>query len=492
MKCKKCNNEVLEGISFCPHCGAYLREVNNGEFSSNTGFTSSNTFINNNESLNENNNFNSLNWFEPYYNNVNNTFNGEFNENTTNGFNNQNINNLPNSNFQNTDKNFINIQKNDRKKGKKISNDLIICLIVLTIWIVALYFLFTNVDGGYFFEDSDEKSTNTENYDNTLNDTNLDDSNNDSSDDTIENRDGVSKSGFNGIRTAEDVTAIIYDNQYFKQIMLNSKEDVLKLIVSDSINQKNKCPEDIKIIENDIVNNYGITAVNLCEMDIVFARELRNVVAYVYNEYPTARGYMTNLTLANVDKSATYMAAFMPIFTFATSNTVSSYPVGIKTQILLNTKYFLNSQKLVNSVSYGAKTGYFPQNATRSSTVAHEFGHYLSYVAMLNYYKVDQLTYVTAANSTLMFDIYDDFNRGDFSYIVLQEAYTNYKKVYPTSVLTFDEFRQSISTYAVAKNSSGKYIYDETIAEAFHDCYLNGDMAKPASLFIVETLTAYL
>ena len=44
----------------------------------------------------------------------------------------------------------------------------------------------------------------------------------------------------------------------------------------------------------------------------------------------------------------------------------------------------------------------------------------------------------------------------------------------------------------MAKNSTGNYIYDETIAEAFHDCYLNGDNAKKASQIILETLLSKL
>ena len=51
-------------------------------------------------------------------------------------------------------------------------------------------------------------------------------------------------------------------------------------------------------------------------MELDFAKELENVAAYIYNTYPTARGKLTNITIANVDKNATYMAAFMPVFTF--------------------------------------------------------------------------------------------------------------------------------------------------------------------------------
>ena len=57
---------------------------------------------------------------------------------------------------------------------------------------------------------------------------------------------------------------------------------------------------------------------------------------------------------------------------------------------------------------------------------------------------------------------------------------------------SFDDFRSSISGYAMAKDNSGNYIYDETIAEAFHDVYINGDLAKPASNYIVKVLISKL
>ena len=58
--------------------------------------------------------------------------------------------------------------------------------------------------------------------------------------------------------------------------------------------------------------------------------------------------------------------------------------------------------------------------------------------------------------------------------------------------LSYDDFRASISKYAIAKDGTGAYIYDETIAEAFHDYYLNGDNAVLASKLIMEELMTYL
>ena len=302
---------------------------------------------------------------------------------------------------------------------------------------------------------------------------------------------GVSKSGYAGKPKSNTQTKIIHDRQYFKQITVKDKNEVLALIKYDSDIQKTGCNTNVGSIENSIASNYGITAVNLCEMDYTFARELANVARYIYNSYPTARNHMTNFTLANLNNNSSYMAAYMPIFTFVTNNSTTGYPMGIKSQIILNAKYFLDKEKIQSSVRYGTSSGYFPKNATRSSTVAHEFGHYLSFVAMLKYYQVNQLTFITITDANTLYHIYDDFNEGNFSYKILNAAYEDYKLNYGNN-MTFDQFRASISQYAMAKDSNGQYIYDETIAESFHDCYLNGNNAQIASKLIMNRLKSYL
>jgi len=349
----------------------------------------------------------------------------------------------------------------------------------LSIILLVALFLYRSygTNDYYFGKDSAKIATN-----NPVNTTKIDDE--------MLQYTGVSKSGQTGENAGNGVTSIVFDYQYFEQLTFNNINDVLRLIASDSNRQKGNCLPNIVAIENDIINKYGITAVNFCEMDLDFASELRDVVAYMYNNYPNARNYLTNITLANIE-NATYIAAFMPIFTFGTSKTNSKYPVAIKSQIILNAKYFLNNSKIKSSVNYGVKSGYFPPNATRSSTLAHEFGHYLSYVALCNHHKSGRIIFVKGSDANTMFDVYDDFNAGSFSFQMLQEAYNKYKATYRNDV-TFTEFRESISGYAVAKDKSGSYIYDETIAEAFHDCYLNGSMAQPASKAIVEVLMSYL
>ncbi|MGN1370996.1 MAG: hypothetical protein ACI4XM_01765 [Candidatus Coprovivens sp.] len=369
--------------------------------------------------------------------------------------------------------NTINIDSKNGKRNFKKESNFLSYAVVLALWIIAIILLVNNTNSSFYFKQGNNYVENTE------------------SSNGFEEYKGVSKSGQSGGSTSEGYTSIVYDNQYLSQFTIRTEQDVYNLISTDSMKQKNNCPNNIKEIEDSIIKKYGITAVNLCEMDEDFALELANVVKYIYNEFPSARNYLTNLTLANVGDNNTFIAAFMPIFTFSTSNSTSGYPVATKTQIILNAKYFLNSSKIKNSVSYGSKSGYFPPNATRSSTVAHEFGHYLSYVALLNYYETDQLNYVRANESSLLYDVYDDFNAGSFSRKLLEEAFDNYV-IETGSTESFYEFRASISQYAIAKDVSGAYIYDETIAEAFHDFYLNGSNAKLASLSIVKVLRSKL
>lgn len=297
-------------------------------------------------------------------------------------------------------------------------------------------------------------------------------------------------SGTSSPKRGKYTTAIIYDNTY-SGVSISQDADAYKLIEQDSTSQKGNCPSEIKKIEDDIIKQYGITAVNLCEMDVNFAIEIGNVIKKIYDEYPGARGYITNLTLANASMSDGYIAAFMPAFNFATSKTSSTYPWVIKTQVLLNTAYFLNKERLQASVTDGSNVGHFPPNATIYSPVAHEFGHYLSFLAMMKHHQLNSILLVDNNNVNAFYDIYSDFGKGDFSLKMINEAFDNYKRDTGTT-MSLDEWRGTISKYALAKDNNGNYIWDETIAESFHDVYLNGNNAKDASKYIVNVLKSKL
>lgn len=441
MICKNCGFRVdNQDLLYCPNCNSYLKEVENND----------NMF------------------FSP-----------EFTSQTINTVDiprpeqkvDNNINVVQNNPVEIDD--IIEIKK---EPVKNFNPGKIVAFIVIIIWIVAIVILVNGTGGKSFYFEKEEPESNV------------------ATEEVLKENDktytATSKSKQKGV-AGNGVTSVIYDNQYLKQMILNDRNDLDKLIVEDSENNRKNCSQEILDIEKSIQTNYGINAVNLCELDVRFARELENVAKYIYENFPTARGRITNLTLANVDKNASYMASFMPMFTFITSKTSTKYPLGVKTIILLNAKYFLNPSRLSSSVSYGANSGYFPKNATRSSTVAHEFGHYLSYVAMLNHYEEKELNFVKINRSSVLNDIYNDFKIGTFSNNLIKEAYDKYLNKH-NGTLNYYEFRASISKYAVAQNDKGEYIYDETIAEAFHDVYLNGNKAVLASKLIVETLIEHL
>lgn len=284
------------------------------------------------------------------------------------------------------------------------------------------------------------------------------------------------------------VTSVMHDNRY--QINVPTTEEaVLKTVVDDSVNQKSNCNSKVVDIENRIVANYQIEAVNLCEMDVDMALELENVIKYIYDKYPTARGYLTHISLGNIS-SVNTIAFFqwLSIFTFSTEDNLYGY----KSRIILNSSFYLNEAKFKASVINSTSSGHFPKNATMYSPLAHEFAHYLSFIATNNYYNASpKIIYDTTDTTSPYVLAIQDFNLGTHSKRMATEAYENYKAKTNTT-MSFDEFRASISGYAVAKDANGNYIYDETIAEAFHDVYLNGDNAADASKEVVSVLEKYL
>ena len=362
------------------------------------------------------------------------------------------------SNNININSNMNNLNSN---KNRTIAFASMVIIAIIFVGI-AIYFIFTsNIDNYYFDNEITDNET----------------------EQTSTNNNTQTKGKYQ--------TDIITDNVYHG-ISVDSVEDADKLIIQDSTNQKiSGYSKEIIQIENSIIENYKITAVNLKEMDVEFAKELENVIKNIYIDYPNARGYLTNLTLTNLNLSQLgTIALFRPIFIFGTSDTNTTRPWVIKTQIELNSSYFLNPERIESAVETSSKSGHFPPNATKYSPVAHELGHYLSFIALLNNYDVDSILIIKDNQQDIFYKLISDFDKGVFSKKMLDEAYQNYVK--DNGNINFDEWRGQISEYALAKDDSGDYIYDETIAEAFHDVYLNGDDANMVSKYIVEVLKKYI
>lgn len=285
-------------------------------------------------------------------------------------------------------------------------------------------------------------------------------------------------------------TAIEFDRTY-EVSTINNREDTLKLINEDSTSQKKACTNnEILKIEQSIIEKYKITAVNLCEMSVGFASEVENVVKTIYETYPNAKNYLTNLTLTNTGMNNDYVAVFMGLHQISSSKTDTTMPWAFRTTIGMNSKYFLNETKLEKAVKQSSDAGHFPKNTTKYSPVAHEFGHFLSYLTLYAKSGFDSLNVRESDNNKLV-AMSANWGNGKSSQSIINEAYQNYSKTNKQFSSEL-EFRSSISKYAVAKDDSGSYIYDETIAEAFHDYYLNKNNSAPASIAIVDVLSKYI
>ena len=282
-------------------------------------------------------------------------------------------------------------------------------------------------------------------------------------------------------------TIVEADNIY-SNIDINNKDDAINLIKEDSLKQKDSCPSSIKDIENKIINEFDIVAVNLCEMNNNLANELYKTLSTIYNLFPSIKGNITNITIGNFDSRKYGVIGFyQPLFPFAQSK---DYNHVYKMRIVLNARFFLNENLLSETIKQSSLSGYFPKNATITSSIAHEMGHYISFYAMRKNNKIDQsLIY---KNDDSSYDILvDKYDSHEFSKQMLDEAYKLYLDD-GNEKIDFDKWRNTISNYAIAKNESGKDLYDETIAEAFHDYYLNKDEAKLASKYIIKILTKYV
>ena len=184
-------------------------------------------------------------------------------------------------------------------------------------------------------------------------------------------------------------TSVDYKTVYSKQ-NISSSRDAVALIKKDSNIQKEKCDKSsVASLEDEIERKYDIDAVNLCELDTETVQSIMNVMDRIYTEFPNTRGFITNLSLVNNEDTTGYIVAFMPSFAFATSNTLSTYPTVKKTQVLFNASYFLNLTKLKASIRSASRSGWFAPNASVESLIAHEFGHYLSFLVNINEYKMD-------------------------------------------------------------------------------------------------------
>lgn len=280
-------------------------------------------------------------------------------------------------------------------------------------------------------------------------------------------------------------TILKTDSQYFNEI-ISTKDDAKSFIKKDFSKQQWQCYNDTKvsIIEEAISKKYEIPSVIFCEMDLDKAKLIENVIDNIYSLFPNIKGYLTNITLANAKNSTEYVAFFQPIYQFANStNNIEKYNKVNKTQILLNSYYFLNSDKSKDNIP----KNWYVKDATYESLIAHEFGHYITFVSLLKSKDIDNIIFVTKDSLSQIEELLNIINKEIYSKELVELAINNYNNKYNTNI-EVNDFAKNISNYAAALDSNGKIIYDEVIAESFHDYYLHKNNSSLSSLEIINIL----
>ena len=290
-----------------------------------------------------------------------------------------------------------------------------------------------------------------------------------------------------------NTTLLKTDNKYSGKTVKNY-EDAISLIKKDFSDQEVFCfnKDEVNILVDILEEEYEIPSISFCDMNVKEATNIKNVLDNMYLLFPGVKGALTNITITNADKSDKYVARFQPMYQFVNINeNIKKYNKVNKTQILLNSYYFLNENTLNKSVESVVGDNWYVKDATWESTIAHEFGHYISFYTLLKKNNIDNITFINNENYYLVDDIIKEFNSGSYSLGIVNEALNNYNNKYDKN-LSLDEFASSISKYAGSKDKNGNLIADETIAEAIHDYYLHGDNMNLCSKEILSIINAKL
>ena len=289
-------------------------------------------------------------------------------------------------------------------------------------------------------------------------------------------------------------SSILKTNNIYNHKIVNDKEIAKKIIINDFNSQSWMCSTNLEIkeIELQLEKDYDILSVNFCDMSLENVEKIKKVIDKIYELFPNIKGNLTNITITNAVNKEEYIAYFQPMYQFVNVNMdINEYNKVNKTQILLNSYYFLNDNILKNSISTILKKNQYVKDATWESTIAHELGHYISFSALLKTKGIEDILLVTKNNSQEIEQAIEEFDSGSFSKSIIIEALKNYNEKYKENI-TVEGFVKKISDYAGVKNADGEFIYDEAIAEAIHDYYLHEEKSSLSSKEIINVIKTIL
>lgn len=295
------------------------------------------------------------------------------------------------------------------------------------------------------------------------------------------------------IKNGYNSTILKTDNIY-NNIEVSSYEDAKIYIKEDVEKQDYLCKNNFEVrrIEYDLETTYNIASINFCDMSLNESQKIRDVIDKMYKLFPSIEGALTNITITNAKTKDEYIAYFQPMFQFINPNeNISIYNKVNKTQILLNSYYFLNDFMLSKPIDDIVGENWYVKDATWESTIAHELGHYISFKILLKENNLDNITFVTNNNISIINNVLNEFDSQKFSLNIINKALENYNLKYKTN-LNINEFASTISNYASTLDKNGQLIADETIAEAIHDYYLHNENCTKASLEIVNIIKSKL
>ena len=289
-------------------------------------------------------------------------------------------------------------------------------------------------------------------------------------------------------------STILKTNNVYNNIDINNYDEAINYIKKDFEKQDYLCSNniDVKRLEYNLEENYNIAKVNFCDINYEESLKIAGVIEKIYKLFPNISGALTNITITNAPSKEEYIAYFQPMFQFINPNeNINEYNKVNKTQIFLNSYYFLNTDFMSKNIESVIGSNWYVKDATWESTIAHELGHYISFKTFLTENNIDNITYVTKNNKDKITKLLQEFDSGKYSIGVVTTALNNYN-IKNDASLNIDNFTNLISSYAGTKDKSGNLIADETIAEAIHDYFLHNSNCSKASLEIINIIKAKL
>ncbi len=284
--------------------------------------------------------------------------------------------------------------------------------------------------------------------------------------------------------------SILNTNNTYSDKIINNYDEALNLIIEDLDNQSWKCSHEIETsqYEYEIQNKLSIPIVSFCDATDNISKKITSVIEEMYTLFPNISGALTNISITNASTNKEYIARFQPMFQFVNANEdITKYNKVNKTQILLNSYYFLNEDIMNAPISSVVGSDWYVNDATWESTIAHELGHYISFTIFLRQNNLNNITFVTEENEEKINNVMNNFDTGEFSLSIINRALENYNNKYNLN-LNIEHFALTISKYAGVKDKNGNLIADETIAEAIHDYYLHKENMKSSSYEIIQII----